>query len=394
MVPLIKGELTLRVRCLTPEKLLERAIAQGAVFAEVRRSDPRTLVVRCNSVSAGILRGLCERFSIPVEVLRRGGATALAGFAARRATLPLGLALCVALCVLFLGRIWLVDIAVTGESAAQSRNAIRAVLDERGIRPGASRNVDVELLASAIEAEVPGLSHVSASLHGIRLLVDAAGEEPVPGLYDIDAARDLVASRDGIVLSASARSGELCVQPGDAVRRGQLLIRGEERQTSEETRPIAALGEVMVRTWFVGEAALPLTRVKETFTGRERFSSRLRLLGMEWPLTAADGFMSEQVETEILPIGGLFVPVEIIRDRHRETRTEKEETDVGLLEGVLERFSMASAALRLAEESVDEFEILRTWVDCVPRGNTLTARAVIEVQTNAAVSRESLVSGG
>ena len=191
MVPLIKGELTLRVRCLTPEKLLERAIAQGAVFAEVRRSDPRTLVVRCDTVSAGILHGLCERFSIPVEVLRRGGATALAGFAARRATLPLGLALCVALCVLFLGRIWLVDIAVTGESAAQSRNAIRAVLDERGIRPGASRNVDVELLASAIEAEVPGLSHVSASLHGIRLLVDAAGEEPVPGLYDIDAARAL-----------------------------------------------------------------------------------------------------------------------------------------------------------------------------------------------------------
>lgn len=394
MVPLIKGELTLRVRCLTPEKLLERAIAQGAVFAEVRRSDPRTLVVRCDTVSAAILRGLCERFSIPVEVLRRGGATALAGFAARRATLPLGLALCVALCVLFLGRIWLVDIAVTGESTAQSRNAIRAVLDERGIRPGASRNVDVELLASAIEAEVPGLSHVSASLHGIRLLVDAAGEEPVPGLYDIDAARDLVASRDGIVLSASARSGELCVGPGDAVRRGQLLIRGEERQTAEETRPIAALGEVMVRTWFVGEAALPLTHVKETFTGRERFSSRLRLLGIEWPLTAADGFMSEQVETEILPIGGLLVPVEIIRDRHRETRIEKEETDVGLLKSVLERISMASAALRLAEEAPDGCEILRTWVDCVPRGNTLTARAVIEVQTNAAVSRESLVSGG
>ncbi len=394
MVPLIKGELTLRVRCLTPEKLLERAIAQGAVFAEVRRSDPRTLVVRCDTVSAGILHGLCERFSIPVEVLRRGGATALAGFAARRATLPLGLALCVALCVLFLGRIWLVDIAVTGESAAQSRNAIRAVLDERGIRPGASRNVDVELLASAIEAEVPGLSHVSASLHGIRLLVDAAGEEPVPGLYDIDAARDLVASRDGIVLSSSARSGELCVQPGDAVRRGQLLIRGEERQTAEETRPIAALGEVMVRTWFVGEAALPLTRVKETFTGRERFSSRLRLLGMEWPLTAADGFMSEQVETEILPIGGLFVPVEIIRDRHRETRIEKEETDVGLLKSVLERLSMASAALRLAEESIDEFEILRTWVDYMIVGDTLTARSVIEVRTDAAAPRESLVSGG
>ncbi|MDO4866933.1 MAG: sporulation protein YqfD [Clostridia bacterium] len=393
MVPLIKGEITLRVRCLTPEKLLERAIALGAVFGEVRRPSARTLIVRCDAASAGILRGLCDRFSIPVEVLHRGGATALAGFAARRVTLPLGMALCVALCALFLGRLWFVDISVAGENASQSRADIRAVLTERGIRPGASRNVDGELLARIIEAEVPGLSHVSASLHGIRLLLDASGEEPVPGLYDIDAARDLVASRDGIVLSASARSGELCVQPGDVVRRGQLLIRGEERQTTEETRPIAALGEVMVRTWFVGEAELPLVHAKQTWTGRERFSSRLRILGMEWPLTEAAGFASERVDTEVLPIGGLFIPVEIVRERHRETRIEAEETDVGLVEQHLERLSMASAALRLAAEDASGFETLRTWVDYSTDGNALIARAVIEARTDAAVTRKTLGSG-
>ena len=111
---------------------------------------------------------------------------------------------------------------------------------------------------------------MGAHLRGVRLLVEAVPEVSAPAVYDVDAARDLVSDRDGIVLSAEARSGALCVQPGDAVRRGQLLIRGEEQATKEETRPIAALGEVIVRAWFTGEAALPLARRRSRYTGRQR----------------------------------------------------------------------------------------------------------------------------
>ena len=378
------------MRCLMPEKLLERAIAMGASFDEVRRPDQRTLVLRCNAVSAGILRRLCERFSIPAQVICRGGVSALAEIASRRATLLLGLALCAAICVLFLGRIWLVDVAVDGEDALKSRTAICAYLEGLGIRPGASRDMDAELLARAIEAEVPGLSHVNVKLQGVRLLVDASEEEPVPGLYDIDAARDLVASRDGIVLSASARFGELCVQPGDAVYRGQLLIRGEERLTAEDTRPIAALGEVQVRAWFVGEAELPLRRTRENFTGRIQNSASLRIWRLDWPLYQAEGFASERVETVTLPIGRTFIPVEILRKRHQETEIVTENTDVGLIQDHLKRLAMASATLQLAKQDIHECEILRTWVDWEPKGNVLTARAVIEVRTDAAIPRDAL----
>jgi hypothetical protein len=102
-----------------------------------------------------------------------------------------------------------------------------------GIRPGISRRIDAGLIAQQLLAEDHRYSYVGAKLQGVRLLVEAVPEAPAPALYDVDAPRDLVCAMDGIVVSAVVRSGALCVKPGDAVRRGQVLIRGEEQATHE-----------------------------------------------------------------------------------------------------------------------------------------------------------------
>lgn len=390
----MRREITVQVRCLTPERLIDRATAQGARFDSVRLEDGNTLVVCCDDASSRRLLALCRRFNIDARVTRRRGGSAVRHYAKRRATLAAGIACALILSALFLTRLWIVDIDFSGENAALGdRAALSEALRGLGIRPGISRDIDAALLSQRLQAEDRRYSYVGVRLQGVRLLVEAVPETPAPTLYDVDAARDLVCARDGIVVSAVARSGKLCVKPGDAVRRGQVLIRGEEQASGEETRPIAALGEVVVRSWFTGEACLPLKEVRSVDTGRRASGARLTALGLEWPIIPAGDYPSQRTEREYLPIGGLFLPLEIERFTHVETRRQASEIPLDALRQRAGALALADARTALRLTGPARCSQDREWVDYESTGGLLHARAVIEIQSDAATTRETLQGG-
>ncbi|MBR6890163.1 MAG: sporulation protein YqfD [Clostridia bacterium] len=386
---------TLRVDCLTPKRLIDRAVAQGARLSAVRLSGPRSLVIRCDAASARVVFGLCERFSIPVRMLRRGGGSALAAFVRRRRTLLIGLAVFLALCAVFLSRVWRIEAAFTGEAAGcGDAAALSAALSRAGIAPGVPKGgFDPGQLAQYLQGALGNCSYVGVRVRGVCLYVEAVPEVPAPPVYDVDAARDLVSDRDGIVVRAVARSGELCVKPGDAVRRGQLLIRGEEKRTKEETRPIAALGEVVVRAWCTGEAVLPLSAVVRRQTGRTSFEARLSGPYIDLPLTEGASFDFQTVETTRLPIGGLFVPLEIVRTVRRETRETYEEIYPAALKARLAALACADAAQKLCRRERRDYEMTDRWVNYAREGDAMRATAIIEIRADAAVTREVLQGG-
>ncbi len=387
----MRGDVTVRAACLMPERLIGRALDQGARFVALKRPDARTLIARCDPVSAEILLKLCRRFAVPAAVVSRRGANALRAWARRRRTLWASLAVFIAVCWLFLGRVWVVHVGFSGENAALgNRASMEAALDEMGVRPGVSRRFNEGLLAEALQAQGEEYSYVGAHNEGVRLVIEAVPEAPAPPLYDVEAARDIVSGMDGIVLSAVARSGELCVQPGDAVHRGQLLIRGEELASKDETRPIAALGEVIVRAWYEGEAALPLSIRRAEYTGRSEAASSLRLFDWTWPIVRAEGYPCQDIRVENLAVGGLFLPLRLERATLREQRERLLPADPSLLRALLEPLAFAQAAYTLCREGPEDCEIARRWIDYQADGGTLRAHAVYEIHADAAVTRDAL----
>ena len=390
----MKGDVTVQAVCLLPDRLLERAMARGLRFDSVERPDERTLRVRCGAGDANALLTLCGRYSIPAQVLSRRRASALAAFARRRATLPVAIAIAGALCALFLSRVWRVEIAFSGEAAEYGdRPALERTLAELGVVPGLSRGIDAAQLARTLLASAPSYSFFSVHLQGVRLLVEAVPELPAPQVYDVDAARDLVSDRDGVVVRAIARSGALCVAPGDVVRRGQLLIRGEEKLSDDQTRPIAALGEVVVRAWYTGDAKLPLSSTRAAYTGRVCTGSSLSLMGLRWPISPGGEYEDQQTETEYLPVGGLFLPLEIERTTRREIRLESVDADADTLRNDTAALARADAARSLSREQASDCDIRDSWLSYELSGDALSARAVYEIYVNAAVTREALQGG-
>lgn len=387
---------TLRIRGLMPEKLIERAREQGVRFLAIQPLGDHAMTAAVSAKDAEKLTALCARFSIPCEVLSRRGKSALAAWLRQRWTLLIGLLIAVAACHAFLTHVWRVDIRFVGDAAEQGdATAIVEWLDASGIRPGIPRGIDTKLLSEDLLANCAGISYAGVRLEGVRLLVEVSPEAAAPEVYDVDASRDLYADRPGIVVSVNVEAGEPCVKPGDTVRRGQLLIRGAEQVDKESTRAIAALGEVVIRAWFEGSAEGRLTAETRAYTGQVSTSSTLVTPWRDFPITGGEVYESQVESTDALPIGGLYLPVKIERVTRRATRTERVEVDRDRLRARLAALAMADARSKLSADGPKKYEIARCWTrEESITGDTLRICAVCEITTNTAVTIETLRQGG
>lgn len=391
----MNGDVRLRVEGLMLERLIQRALNEGCAFHRIQRESPRVLILETDAAGAALLTGLCERFSLPCEVLARRGRDAMLRRLKQRVTLLAGIAACLVAVSLFLSRIWLIDVKLTGDRTSDTRT-LEAALNDLGVRPGMAKSeLDADRLESALAASTGDFSFVGVRLQGVRLLVEASPAVPEPELYELDGGRDLVAECDGVVLSVNVLSGAACVQPGDTIVRGQVLIRGDERITKEETRSVAALGSVVARTWHTGTASAPTTRIEARRTGVRSTSAELRLMSLAWPLLEGESYSSQETELEILPVGGLFLPLEIRRATNWQTSGHDVPLDESSLKNALSALAFAEAAAHMTEAHPDGCEIADRWIEyTLDAQGVMHARAVYETHTDVAVTRDALYQQG
>ena len=392
----MRHEVRMRIRGLMPEKLIERARETGVRFMSIEPGSHHEITVEVGAADAEKLSALCARFSIPCEVLSRRGKSALAAALRRRWTLLIGILVMLAACWALLGRVWRVDVRFIGDSAARGDPAaVAEALREMGVHAGMARDIDPRILSEALLSRCEGLSYAGARLQGVRLSIEAAPETASPEVYDVRVPRDLYADRCGIVVSVNVESGQPCVKPGDTVRRGQLLIRGEEKRTKEETRGIAALGEVIVRAWFEGSARGDMSVERWEDTGRVSTAATLKTPWLNVPITEGMCYAHQSEQVDNLPIGGLYIPVGIERVTRRERRVRREAAHRDALIKSLSALAVADARARLFAAGIAKYEIARCWtrVNAISE-DALEVSAVLEITTNTAVTAEALRQGG
>lgn len=392
----MKYDVRLRLEGALLERLIQQAILQGARFGQIRRCGARVLILTADPASAEILMRLCRKYGLDCRELSRSGLTAALQLLRRRWTILPGIALCILICALFLGRIWMVDIVFTGDSAGQT-DEIAAALAENGVKIGMrAGEIDCSLLQKQLLAAAEHSSFIGARIQGVRLLIEVSSELPAPDLYAIDQHRDLVASHSGVIEEISVYSGEACVQPGDTVQMGDTLIRGLETigvdaETREELRrEVGALGSVKARCWFEGRAEATLDAQILRRTGRSSQACNLRLLNWSLPLVEGEAYACSETETRSLHLIGLYLPIEIERSIQYETIWQRAEPKIDELRAHLTALAQADARRQIAGEGID-YETACQWTDTRRSGNILQIRAVYEIYTDIAVERDALI---
>ena len=377
----------IRVEGLVLEKLIDRAVQDGISFLKVKRSGAREADVWLDEVNARRFLLMTERFSYRTQILERQGKSAAGRWLKARWSVLVAVALAGTIIWLFSTRIWWIDIAVE-ESRYAPVSIIEAALEELGIHPGVAQSaIDANALETALYEKTGYFAFIGVHLQGVRLRITAAGEVAAPELFDISADRDLVALRDGIVVSVQALAGTACVQAGDAVQAGQLLISGEERISAELTGGVCALGEVVAKTWHEGRAEARIIAEDRVYTGRKSTKSVLRFFGLEWQLTEGETYPLMEEKLTVFPIVGMFLPVQIARWERAEYEVVPRKL---LLEDVKKEIAEIAYKNTLSELP-EGCVIVDKWTDySMIEEDRIQARVVIEVQSNIAGTRDAL----
>jgi len=167
---------------------------------------------------------LLEKRGNEVEITRKRGIYWYFQRLICRPVLVLGCALLFCMALYMPTRIYFVR--VEGNETIPANQILEAA-DGCGIRFGASRReVRSEQMKNRLLHNMPQLQWAGVNTYGCVAVITVKERTDPEAEFDFPEVGSIVASRDGIILSCTATSGNLLCRPGQAVRAGEVLISG------------------------------------------------------------------------------------------------------------------------------------------------------------------------
>ena len=356
---------------LNLERFMNTLQKEGVPLLSARRTGARTLECACYLRDLPRVRQLAGEKGWRVQRARPAQLAALWEALKKRPGALLGAALAMAAAFWLSQLVWRVEI----NGAGPYRADIAAYLQEAGYVPGARRDaLDTSALERNLTLRYPEVAWFHAYVSNVTLVVDVTRGVPMPELPSAQPG-DVVALRDGIVDSVRVYAGTAAVQAGDAVRAGQVLIRGEERGADGAVVPVAARGAVTARCWLTHTVEMSMLEIHSEETGREAVVQEIETPWFTWP-TEPDtpDFLASNAYITQTPVAGCFFPVWRKTTVLREVSLEyarRSEAEV--------RAEAGDAALERLKTLLYGYEIIDKWVDyCMIEDDTLAATATAE----------------
>lgn len=219
-----EGVFTAELVSAEPEKALTAINAVGIPLRRVLRTGELTLQFQLRRTDLRALQKLCDKRGEQLKIIRQGGVFFLFRQLRRRCLLLLGFF--IFLCLTFYLPTRVLFLRVEGNRAVPS-NEIFAAAQACGIHFGASRrDVRSEKVKNALLDRIPQLQWAGINTAGCTAVISVRERTSVVPENVRPPFSNMVASRDGYILSCVVTRGTGLVKPGQAVRAGQTLISG------------------------------------------------------------------------------------------------------------------------------------------------------------------------
>jgi len=340
---------------LNLERLLRAAADQGVGLAGVRRIGPRHVSVLIHESEIPAMMILAQAGGWCLRKGERIGVGRIRELAGRRWLLLAAMFATVGVIWACTQIAWHIDLVDAGTYEAD----IRLALDEMNIQaPMLRRNIDISEMRDTLEWRYPRIAWIECGWRGMSLVIRVV-EGVMPNDRVDSGPCDVVASMDGVVKNMVTRAGTPVVQSGDLVRKGDILIRGEERTAAGEVRPVAARGTVIARVWERVSVSMPLYETQTTYTGKEQLVWTVRSPWFDLWKMENSGFMQQDISVWEMPLGGFFLPLTL----HAERRMEAE-CSLVLRDQASVKEACAQAALhKLYEKAGGKEYLVDNWVN-------------------------------
>ncbi len=278
-----------QVRGKHPERLVNLCVCSGFPIWDIALID-NNLYFSTTLAKYREIRPLARKAMCAPRIVKRIGIPFTIGKVRRRPVFIVVSTILLIVLFWLSGSVW--AISVKGNTKV-SRGDILQVASDNGLKIGARKShISTHSLQQAIAIAFPEISWVYVRFQGTLAVIEIV-EKVRP---DVPGPGDIVAKKDGIVESVLVLSGVPVVQPGETVKKGDLLIAGVTSGGIQGAR-----GSVTAKTWYEVIAEEPLSRLERVRTSRKKEVKVARIGDNEFLLFPL-GTMFEWYEIEEYPI--------------------------------------------------------------------------------------------
>ncbi len=261
-----KGIIRIELQSQKLEKIINFILKRDVSIYNVVRCSVNVIIFSVDYSNYEKLKEISKETNCRIKIIERQGFPFDFIKLRRRIAVIIGIFLFIALIILLSGYIWEIDI-ITEKNVSPFE--IREQLLNMGIKAGINKkSLNVYNLEEEIIKGNDNIMWAKVRIEGSKLKINVAERQSPPVVTKKDNTNNVIAKKDGQIVSAYAKEGTLTVKNGDVVRKGQILISGIQGKEGS-TYPVEASGVVIAKTYYEEGMDVPLTKIERIRTGKE-----------------------------------------------------------------------------------------------------------------------------
>ncbi len=255
------GKIRLKIRNDPTKKVVQEAIRQGMLVAQLQEMEDGTYSLAISMSSWKSLRGILRSNHAKFHVEMRYGFIFWWKKIIRRPFLLVGFIVFVIGLSVASQFVWKIEVQGLPET-----KTVTDILNKMGISPGSwwYHVVDQEALSLALLDAIPEAAYIGVRRQGTVMIIHIV-QRVMPDKVIQEVPQDIVAKAQGVIAYALVRSGQVNVHRGQYVVKGQVLVKGQ----LEDGRRVVAKGQVFAYVWYLSTISLPVRQRIDLVTGKK-----------------------------------------------------------------------------------------------------------------------------
>lgn len=276
------GYIEFTVKCNSPEKFINLAVGRGINIWDISKL---TEGINAQTMAGEYknLRLISKKCNAKIRLKNKRGLPFVINKYRKRKGIIVGiLVFCTVIYVLSL-YIWSIDIQGNNQLTSEE---IISVMQDLGLSSGSLKSrIDVEATEQEAMIRLPDIAWISINLKGSHADIQIKERISAPDLVKEQAPCDIKAKSDAVIDRIETYKGTTIVKEGDAVIKGQTLISGIFEDSFGKNTFVHSQAKVYGYTTRKLEKTVNLSQIKPVDTGKVIKRYRLKLFGIEVPLT-------------------------------------------------------------------------------------------------------------
>lgn len=259
------GIITIEIQSFAPEKFINILWKNGINTQNVTKKSITTVVFDIKLSDFDTVKDLSYKTDSKIKIIKRRGNAFLLLKLKKRKALLIAIFLFIGILYYLSTFIWEIDIK-SGHNLTPYE--IRQSLLSIGIKDGVSKKkVNTYDIEEKLQKANENILWIKVRIEGSKLKIEAEERQIPPDIIEDETPCNLVADKDASIVRVYTKAGTAVVKNNDVVKKGQLLVKGEQG-TEDNMYFVHAEGEVIAKTFYEESGAVAVKGIKRQRTGR------------------------------------------------------------------------------------------------------------------------------